>query len=158
MRKAITLLLASFIFSFFLFSQENNVAAIIKLADGETIEVFHFGQLTCSTNKYFDSFIMLKGTYLDSHTEMKDYRDINKLVFNGFDDEPVNSLGNEKGKIIAYKKNGISVELQEAELVMSCYGPVEKYNQIRVQMINPLTGKKFEKSVSVKDIESITFI
>jgi hypothetical protein len=138
-------------------SAQKNVPVIIKLKDGETLEVYHFGQLNCSSTEYFESYIMLKGKYVDHHTEIKDYRDINKLVLIGFKDDPVSSIGNQKGEITVYKKNGVSVSLKEAELYMSCYGSIEKYNQIRVQMINPLTEKLFEKAISTNNIESITF-
>lgn len=156
MRNLIASFIITFIFSSAIYSQ-SNVPAIIKLTTGETIEVSHFGQLNCSTNKFFDSYILIKGKYLDSPTEIKTYSDINKIVLNGYKAEPVASVGNEKGKIIVYKKDGVSVELVDAELVMSCYGSVEKYNQLRVQLINPLTGKAFEKAIPVKDIESVTF-
>ncbi len=144
-------------FSASILAQKKNVPAVIKLKDGETLEIYHFGQLNCSSTEYFESYIMLKGLYNDSHTETKDYKDVNKLVLIGFKDDPVWSVGNQKGEITVYKKNGISVSLKEAELYMSCYGSVEKYNQIRVQMVNPLTDKLFEKAIPVNNIQSITF-
>ena len=136
---------------------QNKIPVIIKLKNGETIEASHFGQLNCSTSKYFDNSIILKGKYMESYTETKDYSDINKLVLQGFTDDPVASVGNQKGTIIVYKKDGTSVELEEAELCMACYGSIEKYNQLRLQMVNPLTGKMFEKPVAVNEIVSISF-
>ncbi len=155
MRIALSILLALFLSSGII--GHKNVPAVIRLNDGEILEVYHFGQLNCSSSKFFDSSITLKGKYLGSHTETNDYSEINKLVLQGFTEEPVSSVGNQKGTITVYKKNGQSFDLEEAELYMACYGSVEKYNQIRVQMINPLTGKPFEKPISTKDIESITF-
>ncbi len=157
MRKIVGCLLVAFLLSAGI-SAQTNVPAVIVLTTGETLDVYHFGQLTCSVNKYFDSYIILKGRYLDHPTEIKDYSEINKLVLSGFKADPVASVGNEKGNIIVYKKNGKTVELTEAELYMACIGPIEKYNQIRVQMINPLTDKPFEKAIPVKDIQSITFM
>jgi hypothetical protein len=57
----------------------------------------------------------------------------------------------------AIKKSGISVTLDEAELVMSCFSPSDRYNEIHVQIINPLTEQKADMAIEVKNIESITF-
>ena len=94
------------------------VKAIIKLKDGKTIEAYHFGKLKCESNAYASSFTTLRGKFHDSHTEISDYRDISKLMLTGFTAAPVVSAGNQKGTITVMKKNGVSVALEEAELVI----------------------------------------
>lgn len=133
------------------------VKATIRLKDGKTIDVHHFGKLNCESNRYASTFTILRGKYNGSHTEISDYKDISKLVLTGFSAGPAPSVGNQKGKITAVKKSGVSVPLEEAELVMSCFGPSDRYNEIRVQIINPLTEQKADIAVEVKNIESITF-
>jgi hypothetical protein len=136
---------------------QSPVKATIHLKDGKTIEVHHFGKLKCESNSYAPTFTILKGKYNDIHTEISDYKDISKLVLSGFTASPAASVGNQKGKITAIKKNGVSVSLDEAELVMSCFGPADRYNEIHVQIINPLTEQKADMTIEVKNIASITF-
>jgi hypothetical protein len=136
---------------------QNPVKAVIHLNDGKTIEVHHFGKLTCESNRSAETFTILRGKYSGSHTEISDYKDVSKLVLTDFKAPPVASTGNQKGKITVIKKNGISVPLEEAELVMSCFGPADKYNEIHVQIINPLTEKAVDVTVEMRSIESITF-
>ena len=133
------------------------VKAIIRLKDGKTIEAHHFGKLNCESNRYAKTYTILRGQYNGSHTEISDFKDISKLVFSGFTAGPAPSVGNQKGKITAVKKSGVSVPLDEAELVMSCFGPSDRYNEIRVQIINPLTEQKTDMAIEVKNIESVTF-
>jgi hypothetical protein len=133
------------------------VKATIRLKDGKTVEVHHFGKLICESNRYAGTFTILRGKYNGSHTEISDYKDISKLVLTGFTASPAASVGNQKGKITAIKKSGISVPLDEAELVMSCFDPADRYNEIHVQIINPLTEQKVDMAIEVKDIESISF-
>jgi hypothetical protein len=78
-------------------------------------------------------------------------------MLNGFTAAPVVSAGNEKGNITVLKKNGVSVVLEEAELVMSCYNPKDRYNEIHVQIINPLTNEKTDVAIEMRKIESISF-
>ncbi len=151
--------LALILFVFFtisLYSQDTQ-PAIIKLKDGKNVDVYHFGQLECNKSRYFDSYIMLKGRYENIPTEMKDYTTVSKMILVGFDDPPVASIGNEKASITVYKRNGIVVELVDAELQLSCYGADEKYNQIKVQILNPLTEEVVDRKIDVKDIDSIIF-
>jgi hypothetical protein len=136
---------------------QENVKAVIRLKDGKSIEVYHFGKLTCESNPYAKTFTTLRGKYNGIYTEMNDYKDISKLVLSGFTSPPVASVGNQKAIITAVKKNGVSVALNEAELVMSCYGPADRYNEIHVQIINPLTEQKADLSVEIRNIESIAF-
>jgi hypothetical protein len=131
--------------------------ATIRLKDGKTIEACHFGKLKCESNLYAPTYTILRGMYSDNHTEINDYKDINKLLFNGFTSPPVASKGNQKGTIVVTKKSGVNVTLEEAELVMSCFGPMDRYNEIHVQIINPLTEKVVDKAIDVNKIESITF-
>jgi len=152
-----TALFALILFINLSFQEFKNVPAIIHLKNGESVDVYHFGQLNCSVNKYFSSFIILKGKYAGVFTEIKEYSKISRLVLIDFTADPVSSIGNQKGKVIVYKKNGITAELEEAEFSLSCYGSVEKYNELRVQVINPLTEKPIERVIPVKEIDYIIF-
>jgi hypothetical protein len=102
-------------------------------------------------------WIALRGKFQDSHTEIIDYKDINKLVLSGFNAPPVSSTGNQKGKITVVKKNGVSVPLEEAELALSCFSPSDKYNEIHVQILNPLTEKAVDLAIEMRKIESVSF-
>lgn len=139
------------------FQEFKNVPAVIYLKNGEAVQVYHFGQLNCSVNKYFSSFIILKGKYAGTFTEIKDYSKISRLVLSNFTADPVPSVGNQKGKVTVYKKNGVTVDLEEAEFSLSCYGSVEKYNELRVQVINPLTEQPIERVIPIKEISYILF-
>lgn len=136
---------------------QSNVKASIRLKDGKTIDVYHFGKLICESNRYASTYTILRGKYNGNHTEISDYKDISRLELSGFTALPAASVGNQKGKITVIKKSGTSVPLDDAELVMSCYDPADRYNVIRVQILNPLTEKKGEMSIEMKNIESITF-
>ena len=94
---------------------------------------------------------------MDSPTEIKDYKDIEKIVPVGFSAAPVASVGNEKGVLNVTKKDGRSVSLKEAELVMSCYAPGDRYNEIVVQVLNPLTDKVTEYAIEMREIQTIIF-
>jgi len=133
------------------------VKATILLKDGKSIAVHHFGKLSCESNRYARTFTILRGKYNGSPTEISDYKDISKLVFSGFTASPAASVGNQKGKITAVKKDGVTVVLDEAELAMSCFDPADRYNIIRVQIINPLTEQKADMAIEMKNIESISF-
>jgi hypothetical protein len=136
---------------------QNHVKATIRLTDGKIIDVYHFGKLVCESNRSAATFTILRGKYNGNHTEIREYKDISKLVLSGFTASPAPSVGNQKGKITAIKKNGVSVPLDEAELVMSCFSPADRYNEIHVQIINPLNEQKTDMAIEMKDIESITF-
>jgi hypothetical protein len=137
------------------FAQKTPVMIIMK--DGSTHEGVHFGQLKCGKDSYRDNFIMLKGVYNGNTQEIKEYSKISKLVLEGFTQPPVASIGNQKGTVRVFKKDGISVTLTDAELIMSCYASGDLYNQIVIQSINPLTDKVEEVALDVKDIQSINF-
>lgn len=155
--KKLLLLSVLFTITFVSVSGQSPVKAIIKLKNGKTIEAYHFGKLKCESNAYASTFTILKGKFHDSHTEINDFKNINRLELSGFTAAPVPSVGNQKGTITAIKKDGVSVELEDAELVMSCFNPSDKYNEIHVQVVNPLTNQKTDVAVSMKDIVSITF-
>jgi hypothetical protein len=138
-------------------AQNTEVPVQINLKNGESFNVKHFGQLKCGSNSFTANYILIRGKYLGSLTEIKDYKDIEKIVFSGYSAEPVASVGNEKATVIVYKKNGVSVELTDTEIVMSCYGTGDLYNEIIVQVENPLTGKTNEKAIPTKDIKSVIF-
>lgn len=153
------LFLTAFLFSTVVIATygQSTVNVTIRLKDGKTVDVHHFGKLKCESNNYAKTATILRGKYNGSHTEISDYKDISKLVLSGFTALPVASVGNQKASITAVKKNGVSVMLEEAELVMSCFGPADRYNEIHVQIINPLTEQKADMSIEVRNIESITF-
>lgn len=155
--KKLMLLTVMFSISFVFVSAQSPVKAIIKLKSGKTIEAYHFGKLKCESNVYASTFTILKGKFHNSHTEINDYKNISRLELSGFTAAPVSSVGNQKGTITAVKKDGVSVELQEAELVMSCFNPSDKYNEIHVQVINPLTNQKTDVAIPMKDIVNISF-
>jgi hypothetical protein len=136
---------------------QSSVKAVISLKDGKKVDVFHFGKLICESNRYANTFTTLRGKYSGIFTEIADFSDISKLVFSGFTAGPVASRGNQKGSVTVIKKNGTSVPLEEAELVMSCFNPADRYNEIHVQIMNPLTDKAVDLTVEMRNIESITF-
>ena len=138
-------------------SGQSPVKATIHLKNGKVIEARHFGKMKCESSQYAGTFTILRGLYSGSHTEISDYKGIDKLVLSGFTDPPVSSKGNQKGKITVVKKGGINVVLDEAELVMSCFGPSDRYNEIHVQIMNPLTDKMVDMAVEMNQIESISF-
>jgi hypothetical protein len=94
---------------------------------------------------------------MDSMTEIKEYNDIEKIVLEGYKDAPVASVGNEKGTLHIYKKNGVSVTLTEAEITMSCYGVGDLYNTVIVKIMNPLSNLAVEQSIETRNIQSIIF-
>ncbi|MBN2348349.1 MAG: hypothetical protein JXJ22_05905 [Bacteroidales bacterium] len=148
-------------FSAILFSAvlagQNNTSALISLKDGTSIDAKHFGQKGCGNNQFIESYIIVRGKYSGIVTEIKDYSSIRSMKLAGFSKPPVASVGNEKGTIVVTKKSGVSVELEEAELVMSCYSAGDRYNMVKVQIINPLTDEVVEKAIEVKDIDQILF-
>ncbi len=131
--------------------------AVITLKDGKTIDIHHFGQLNCNGARYQRSYIIVKGDYNGVSTELKDYSKIASMELQGFTKPPVASVGNEKGKVTFTRRDGVTVTLDNAELLLSCYGAGDKYNQIKVQLVNPLTDKIIESTVDVKDIKMINF-
>jgi hypothetical protein len=138
-------------------SGQSPVKATIHLKNGKVIDARHFGKMKCESSQYTGTFTILRGLYSGSHTEISDYKDIDKLILSGFTDPPVSSKGNQKGKITVIKKGGMNVVLDDAELVMSCFGPSDRYNEIHVQIINPLTNKVVDMAVEMNQIESISF-
>lgn len=148
-----SLLLGTFSFSF----GQKDTPAIVYMTSGESIDVKHFGQLKCSNTSVFDSYIIIRGKLMGNVTEIRDYNDIEKIVLNGYSKPPMASVGNEKGTLKIYKRDGVVVILTEAELAKSCYGAGDKYNQLSFQILNPLTNKTGEATVDTKDIQSIVF-
>jgi len=136
---------------------QSPVKATIHLKNGKVIDARHFGKMKCESNQYANTFTMLRGQFSGSHTEISDYKGIEKLILSNFTEPPVSSKGNQKGKITVVKKGGVNVVLDEAELVMSCFGPSDRYNEIHVQIINPLTDKLVDMAVEINQIESINF-
>ena len=153
-RKLITILGVLF-FTVTLSAQQQG--AVIYLKDGGSIDVQHFGQLKCGNKTYGANYIIIRGKYLDSVTEMSDYSSIDKIILEGFTQAPAASIGNEKSIIRVFKKNGVSVTLEDAEIALSCYGPGDLYNQIIVQVYNPLTEKNMEKTIETRSIQSVVF-
>jgi len=157
MKQSALVFFSAFVFALSVSAQSKKIPAVIYLKDGSTISVYHFGQKVCGNNRYLDSYIIVRGKYSGLVTEIKKYDDIRSIDMKGFTEPPVASVGNEKAVINVTKKNGVTVSLEEAELVMSCYGPGDKYNRIKVQIMNPLTEEIVEKSVEVKDIDMVRF-
>jgi len=152
-----TSLLCLFALIFSAVSGQSAKKATLHLKDGKIIEASHFGKLFCESNRYAPTYTILRGKYSGSPTEISDYNDISKLVLNGFTEAPVASKGNQKGTITVVKRSGVSVILDEAELAMSCFGPGDRYNEIHVQIVNPLTEKTVDVAVEMKNIDSIVF-
>lgn len=138
-------------------AQQKQQPVTIILKDGTTLEASHFGQLQCGKDVYSDDYIIVRGKFMDAVTEIKDYKEIEKIVLEGYTKPPVTTIGNEKGTLRIFKKDGRSVTLTDAELVMSCYAPGDKYNVLVVQIINPLTNKPSEQPVETREIQSIIF-
>ncbi|MBN2275604.1 MAG: hypothetical protein JXK95_14825 [Bacteroidales bacterium] len=156
MKKQLYLLVIFSLFSFALTGQKN-VPATIKMKDGTAIEIHHFGKLTCESNPYAETYTTVRGKYNQSPTEIKEYSNTKQLVLEGFTEPPMRAAGNQKGAITVIRKNGVNVTLEDAELVMSCYGAGELFNQIKVQVINPLTDEAVEQTLHVREIVSVTF-
>jgi hypothetical protein len=155
----IEIILASLIMAFTinLTAQTPKTPALITLKNGETIDAIHFGPLKCGTNFYADTYILIRGKYMDNVTEVKSYSDIEKITLQGYKMAPESSSGNEKGKLTIYKKNGTSFKMEDAELALSCYGVGDKYNEIIVQMLNPITNQTIEHKIETRTIQSIIF-
>jgi hypothetical protein len=101
--------------------------------------------------------MIIRGKFMGAVTEIKDFKEFEKIVLQGYKAAPVASVGNEKGTLIIHKKDGVSVTLEDAELVMSCYGHGDMYNVIVVQIFNPLTNQASEQAVKTQNIQSIVF-
>ena len=139
------------------YGQTHKQPVVINLKDGKSIDAIHFGQLKCDKEIYADNYIIIRGKYMGAVTEMKNFSEIEKIVPEGYSEAPASSVGNEKGTLRIFKKDGVSVTLEEAELVMSCYGPGDKYNEIVVQILNPLTNQPAEQTIETRNIQSIIF-
>lgn len=140
------------------FSQNKDVPVQINLKDSTSINAKHFGQLKCGNQSSLaENYILIRGKFMGSVTEIKTYDDIEKIVFEGYEAVPETSVGNEKGTLVIVKKNGVTVTLEEAEVTMSCYGSDDKYNEIVVQISNPLTGKATESRIETRNIKSVIF-
>jgi hypothetical protein len=139
------------------FAQTNKQPVLITMKNGETLDALHFGQLKCGKEVYGENYVIIRGKFMDSVTEIKDYREIEKIILEGYTAAPVASIGNEKGTLRIQKKNGVSVTLNDAELVMSCYGTGDRYNEIVIQIMNPITNLATEQPVETRNIQSIVF-
>jgi hypothetical protein len=156
MKTLLTLTFA--LFSIGLFAQNIDVPVQINLKDGGNIDAKHFGQLKCgSQSSLMENYIIVRGKFMGNPTEIKNYKDVEKIILEGFSAEPKASSGNEKGTIYVTKRNGKTFTIDEAEIVLSCYGVGDKYNQLIVQINNPLTDQVGETSIATKNISSIIF-
>jgi hypothetical protein len=138
-------------------AQNKETPALINLKNGQSIDAIHFGQIRCGTDTYSNDYILIRGKFMDSVSEIKDYSDIEKIVPEGYKEAPVASVGNEKGTIRIFKKNGVSVSLTDAEITMSCYGVGDLYNTIVIKIMNPLTNQAVEQTIETRNIQSIVF-
>ena len=143
--------------AFQLNAQNPKVPVVINLKDGKSVDAIHFGQLKCGKETYSDNYMIIRGKYMGSVTEIKDFKEFEKIVLEGYSAGPVASVGNEKGTLIIHKKDGVSVTLEDAELVMSCYGHGDMYNVLVVQIFNPLTNQAAEQAIETQNIQSIIF-
>jgi hypothetical protein len=159
LRMKMKLLLSTLILacSFPLFAQTVKQPVQITLKNGETLDAVHFGQIKCGTEIYGDNYIIIRGKFMDAVSEIKDYKDIEKIVLEGYSAAPAASVGNEAGTLRIFKKDGVSVTLTDAELVMSCYGPGDLYNTLVVQIMNPLSNQPSEQAIETRNIQSIIF-
>lgn len=140
-----------------LWAQTTKVPVVVNLKDGKSIDAIHFGQLKCGKETQGDNYIIIRGKFMGAVTEMKDYKQVEKIVLEGYSAGPATSVGNEKGTLIINKKDGVSVTLEEAELSMSCYAPGDMYNTLVVQIFNPLTNQASEQVIETQNIQSIVF-
>jgi hypothetical protein len=137
--------------------QKIDTPVLINLKNGQSINALHFGQIKCGTDTYSNDYILIRGKYMESVTEIKEYSDIEKIVLEGYKEPPAASIGNEKGTLHIYKKNGVSVALTDAEITMSCYGVGDLYNTIIVKVMNPLNNQAIEQTIETRNIQSIIF-
>jgi hypothetical protein len=138
-------------------AEKNETPVLINLKNGQSVDAVHFGQNRCGTDIYSNDFILIRGKYMDIFTEIKEYGDIEKIVLEGYTKPPVASIGNEKGSIRIYKKNGVTVTLTDAEITMSCYGVGDLYNTIIVKIMNPLNNQAGEQTIETRNIQSVIF-
>lgn len=157
MKYILTVILVACTFGIQSFAQSDRVPVTIILNDGKTIQAYHFGQLECSSQQYFKKNILIKGRYEGVVTELNDYREIQKLQLLDFKKDPVKTGGNEQGTIVVSKKDGATFTMEDATISLTCYGVKEMYNQLEVQMQNPINNKLFEKPIDTKDIQYIVF-
>jgi hypothetical protein len=157
MKIKFVLPIAFLAFTIQLSAQNSKVPVTINLKDGTSVEAIHFGQLKCGKETYSNNYMIIRGKYMGAVTEMKDFKEFDKIVPEGYTAPPAASVGNEKGTLKIYKKNGVSVILEEAEMVMSCYGHGDMYNVLVVQILNPLTNQPSEQAVETQNIQSIVF-
>lgn len=144
--------------SFQAFSQNKDVPVRINLIDGGNVDAIHFGQLKCGNSSSLrENYIIIRGKYLGSITEIVNYSDIKKITLDGYNAGPEASAGNQKGTIYIQKSDGNTFTLEEAEISLSCYGPGDKYNQLIVQILNPINNKRAEATVNTRDVHSIDF-
>ncbi len=157
MKTLLTLFLASI--SLVIFSQRVDTPVQINLKDGGSIDAKHFGQLKCGDGSILaDNYILIRGMFMGNVTELTDYKDIEKIILEGFTEEPKKSAaGNEKSTIYVQKRNGKTFTLEDAEITLSCYGTGDRYNELVVQIENPITDQVGESTVPVKNISSIIF-
>lgn len=156
MKTLLTILAA--VMTMGLFAQNDDVPVQINLKDGGSINAKHFGQLKCGNqSSLMENYVIIRGKYMGSVTEIKDYSNIEKIILEGYTTGPENSTGNEKGTVYIQRRNGKTFTLEDAEISLSCYGPGDKYNQLIVQIRNPITDKVGETIIDTKDISSIIF-
>jgi len=144
-------------FSISIQAQNAKTPVLITLKNGETIDALHFGSLKCGTNAYAETYVLIRGKYMGNVTEIKNYTDIEKITLQGYKRPPEASLGNEKGKLVIYKKSGTSFKMDDAEVALSCYSVGDKYNEIIVQILNPISNQVVDHKIDTRSIQSIVF-
>ncbi|MEC3908740.1 hypothetical protein VOI54_17060 [Tamlana sp. 2201CG12-4] len=159
MKKLILLL--ALCFSPFLKAQEK-VPCKITLKDGKTISVSHFGHLTCGgrVDKHpYKNYMRVLGVYEGQNLDIRKYSTIRKIELIDFYNSPERGYGSkpEKSIIKFYKKDGNVFTLQKAFLNNNCYGSPDRFNQIRLIVLNPITESRGEILVDIKNIKYIHF-
>lgn len=157
MNQKIFLISLGLYFGLTSFLKSADIPVIINLKDGKSLDIAHFGQHKCGTNSYSDEFVLIRGMYMGTLTEIKNYSEIEKIVLVGFKEKPGISVGNEKGTLQIHKRNGQSFTLDNAEITMSCYGVGDLYNTIIVKIYNPITSVPAEQTIETRNIQSIIF-
>jgi hypothetical protein len=132
-----------------------NLPAEIVMKDGKRVNIHHLGQATCNGDIFHNGYLLIIGEYDGMKTELKDFSKIKSIELIGFEEEPSKTDNNEKANIRLEKTNGVIFTLENAEIGMACYGAGDKHNQLKLQVINPVTEKADEKLIDTKEISRI---
>ena len=147
-----------FICSLAITTAYSQTQAKLVLKNGDILDIYHLGQANCNGRMFYNGYLMIKGLYNGINTELKDFSKLKSIELVGFTTDPVKTGNNEKATIIVERNNGSVFTLEDAELIMACYGSGEMYNQLKLQVVNPLTDKVDESAFATKDIQKIILL